>query len=441
MKNCKSPRSAMCCLVVLTSPGWALAQWSGSFGASGPNDVVNTLAVASPAPGTSVRLYAGGNFTSVTTATGTIPAPYIASWDGQSWVQGPGLSGTVSHLAVHPFGGTPTLFAAKNSGGSGGPLGRLTNGQWSELPAGSQFWLHGLASYDLGQGPRLALSSAFVPPYEYIAAWNNGALETMGSGLISVTKAFAMYDDGQGPRFYAGMGANAHPGLSFLSRFDGVEWTMPAGSPNSPINAMTVYDDGTGPALYVGGDFVVLTSGLNVSHIARFKNGAWSALGTGVNSSVKSMAVFDDGAGPALYIGGDFTVAGGQPASRIARWRAGQWSALDAGITGGSVLALAVFDDDGPGPLRPALYAAGAFTSAGGFPALHIARWGEVTPCYANCDGSATEPRLNANDFQCFLNQFAGGDAYANCDGSTATPLLNANDFQCFLNSFANGCP
>jgi hypothetical protein len=64
--------------------------------------------------------------------------------------------------------------------------------------------------------------------------------------------------------------------------------------------------------------------------------------------------------------------------------------------------------------------------------------------CYANCDGSTTPPILNANDFQCYLNSFAGGGngfGYANCDNSSAQPVLNANDFQCFLNSYAAGCP
>lgn len=64
-----------------------------------------------------------------------------------------------------------------------------------------------------------------------------------------------------------------------------------------------------------------------------------------------------------------------------------------------------------------------------------------VCGCYANCDGSSVTPVLNANDFQCFLNKFAGNDPYANCDGSSVTPILNANDFQCFLNMFAMGCP
>jgi hypothetical protein len=60
--------------------------------------------------------------------------------------------------------------------------------------------------------------------------------------------------------------------------------------------------------------------------------------------------------------------------------------------------------------------------------------------CYANCDQSSAAPVLNANDFQCFLNQFAAGEASANCDQSTTAPTLNANDFQCFLNAFAAGC-
>lgn len=63
-----------------------------------------------------------------------------------------------------------------------------------------------------------------------------------------------------------------------------------------------------------------------------------------------------------------------------------------------------------------------------------------VSPCYANCDGSAVSPVLGANDFQCFLNQFAGGDPRANCDGSTINPVLTANDFSCFLDRFNVGC-
>jgi hypothetical protein len=64
-----------------------------------------------------------------------------------------------------------------------------------------------------------------------------------------------------------------------------------------------------------------------------------------------------------------------------------------------------------------------------------------TTSCYANCDGSTNVPLLTANDFQCFLNQFALGASYANCDQSTVAPTLTPNDFQCFLNAYAAGCP
>ncbi len=61
--------------------------------------------------------------------------------------------------------------------------------------------------------------------------------------------------------------------------------------------------------------------------------------------------------------------------------------------------------------------------------------------CYANCDGSTTQPLLTVADFSCFLDRFAAADPYANCDGSTTAPTLNARDFLCYLNAFAAGCP
>jgi 6-phosphogluconolactonase (cycloisomerase 2 family) len=70
--------------------------------------------------------------------------------------------------------------------------------------------------------------------------------------------------------------------------------------------------------------------------------------------------------------------------------------------------------------------------------------------CYANCDGSTSEPILTVDDFICFINEFAAAQAlppeqqvghYANCDGSTALPVLTVDDFICFINEFAKGCP
>src|SRR5262245_50517305 len=98
----------------------------------------------------------------------------------------------------------------------------------------------------------------------------------------------------------------------------------------------------------------------------------------GANGDVLCQAVFDDGSGPALYIGGEFTSAGGVPAAGIARWDGASWSVVGTGVSGTvlagtpvGVLALAVYDDGGGADL----YAGGHFANAGGVAVSNIARW------------------------------------------------------------------
>src|SRR5258706_249548 len=63
----------------------------------------------------------------------------------------------------------------------------------------------------------------------------------------------------------------------------------------------------------------------------------------GTSGVLYSLAVFDDGSGPALYAGGNFTTAGGAPANYIARWSGSSWSQLGSGMNG-YVNALTVFN-------------------------------------------------------------------------------------------------
>jgi hypothetical protein len=95
----------------------------------------------------------------------------------------------------------------------------------------------------------------------------------------------------------------------------------------------------------------------------------------GVNNTVRALEVFDDGSGSTLYAGGAFLTAGGITAKHIARWDGSSWSVLDdetQGIQGGAIVnALKVFDD-GDGP---ALIVGGSFSFAGGAPASRIASW------------------------------------------------------------------
>lgn len=143
------------------------------------------------------------------------------------------------------------------------------------------------------------------------------------------------------------------------------------------VYALVAHDDGLGRALYAGGEFAAAGTAL-AAHVARWRNGAWTALGEGTDGRVGALLSFDeDGPGPQparLFAGGDFERAGSVPARRIARWDGAAWAPLGAGMDA-TVAALAAYDDDGSGPRPRALYAAGAFASAGGVTANGVARW------------------------------------------------------------------
>ena len=149
--------------------------------------------------------------------------------------------------------------------------------------------------------------------------------------------------------------------------------------PNGTVRALAVFDDGSGPALYAGGDFT-MAGGVPARGVARWDGSSWSGLGSGLGPNgleylVTSLGVFDDGSGPALYASGRFSEAGGSPAHHIAAWDGTTWSPLGVQIEFGSVRSFAVFDD-GSGP---ALYAGGAFSWIGGQNIEYAAAWDGTT--------------------------------------------------------------
>lgn len=196
-----------------------------------------------------------------------------------------------------------------------------------------------------------------------------------------------LFDDGTGLALYAAgvFGSAGGVPANKIAKWDGTTWSTLGGGLGQTIFdtawAIAVFDDGTGPALYVGGVFQTV-GGVTVNNIARWDGTAWLPVGGGVTSTgfivprIHVLEVFDDGTGPALYAGGQFESAGGVTVNNIAKWDGSTWSALGSGMTLPNtsipgVHALKVFDD-GSGS---ALYAGGSFPTAGGVPASAIARW------------------------------------------------------------------
>jgi HYR domain-containing protein len=234
---------------------------------------------------------------------------------------------------------------------------------------------HGLVASTSAPAPS-ASRSVQVPPL--VLGLGNSCspswLPTFGGmGTSDAVYAVAEYDAGAGPELYAAGRFLAAGGVPAdrIAKWDGTSWkALGSGLSGGEARALAVYDDGSGPALFVGGEFTT-AGGAPASRIAKWDGTTWSSVGGGVNNTVRAFAVWDDGGGPALYVAGSFGQAGGASASRIARWNGTSWTTLGSGING-TVHALLVHDD-GSGP---ALYAGGIFSRAGGNTEVNsIARW------------------------------------------------------------------
>lgn len=426
-----------------------------------PGYLVDSLAASSSPSGP--VLYASGNFGSIA----GMPVGRIAAWDGHTWSPlGAGVSGVpgsspvvpnITSLVFYSDGTGNQLYAGGwfvNAGDQvANGIARWNGATWSTFApglAGSLLpQINAMLVFDDGSGSALYVSGIFTSiagiNARGIARWNGVSWQPVGDVATSLASpqvyAMVAFDDGNGPALYAGGTFSSIGGVPAvnIAKWNGNTWqALGNGLGVGPVDCLAAYDEGLGLKLFAAGEFAASGS-TPVSLIARWDAGAWSPVGgglTGTNPFVECLQVFDDGTGAALYAGGQFSTAGGQPAHAIVRWNGSTWSGLGQGIDGFAVFSMTPFND-GSGT---ALYVGGEFSAAGGVAAPGLARWTRCPECTANCDRSSQIPVLNANDFQCFLNKFAAGDNYANCDNSTVLPILNANDFQCFLSAFAAGC-
>jgi hypothetical protein len=348
-------------------------------------------------------------------------------------------------LAVFPIEGAPRLVAGGDffivpetpfDGGTGylawfdgkvwKPLGGVypNNHDLHQAPVSS------MLTWDDGAGQALFVGGQFRRMGEQkilsVARWDGQAWSAMDSGLRfenqflwATVLDMEVYDDGSGPSLYVAgkfdrTGDLSLP-LSDIARWDGEHWqdvgggvTRPEFNPFHHIAALAVYDDGSGPALYVGGQFeLVGTENLPIDGLARWNGQQWSAVGEPLQErpdcppgdctpEVWALATFDDGTGPALFVGGRMT-APGVPQGYIARYREGAWEAagtLYGHLSGGGKPDLVIHSlevlDTGEGP---ALYAGGKFETyepkdkkddTGGC----LARWDPASQAWIDLDAN-----------------------------------------------------
>ncbi len=301
-----------------------------------------------------------------------------------------GANGTIRSSTVFDDGSGPALYVAGEFTLIGGVpaqhIARWDGSSWTALGSGLDGTAVALHAFDDGGGPALYASGGFTNaggvPANRVARWRGGAWSALGPGLLDLDpKGLVGFDDGGGAKLYACGSAfvSTHLTVGRVERWNGSNWTIVGGDFLGPsfsgfssgtVASLAVHDDGSGPALFAGGTYYQ-AGGTLANGVARWSGGSWSALGAGIPPGfVGALCSFDDGSGAALYAGGLFTNAGGVAVANLARWRSGAWSDVGGG-TNSYVLSLGVHDD-GSGA---ALYAGGSFASAGGSPAPGIARW------------------------------------------------------------------
>jgi RHS repeat-associated protein len=351
--------------------------------------MVNALAVYDSGAGP--ELVAAGLFNRA--GSSNVGIQGVARWNGSRWAGlGEGLQvnfttvqtqAGVQALTVHDSGFGPELYALGNftstTASELGFIGRWNGVSWRPLGSGVSAANEG-GMLLITWNDRLVAGGVFASAGGFsarnVAMFDGSGWDVFGKGLTGTVHALEIFDDGAGPALYVAGLFTAAGGttLSNIAKWTGTEF-VPLGGADAVVYALEIFDDGTGPALYASGRFSTI-GGVPALGIARWRNGAWESVGGGLTHTggtagyVYSLLAFDDGTGPALYAGGAFRVAGGQPVVNVARWMTIGWSAVGEGLNG-YVYALAQASVGG----QQSLFAAGSFTASGGTTAERVARW------------------------------------------------------------------
>ncbi len=348
-------------------PASSLAHWNGfewgSYGGGTANSV-NAMTLFNG------RLIAGGDFHQSTAAGPS--AHFLTGWDGASFsAYGTGLNGPVMALKAFLYPGvlgSTELIAAGGFSTAGGVsairIARWTQSMvafpppaWAPMGAGFNNWVYALERHNsvTYAGGAFTASSSTV---NYIARWNEttDVWEPLGSGMNGIVLALKSY----GGYLYAGGAFTTAGGVATggLARWDGASWSQVGGFFNGVVYALEVHNG----QLVMAGSFPGINSSPN---LAQWNGSFYTTFGTGgTNGTVRALK----STGSRLYVGGQFTSAGGIGASHVAYWDGG-WHDV-AGGTNDNVYALAYTNGE--------VHAGGAFGFVAGG-ALAAPRWAKFS--------------------------------------------------------------
>ena len=234
---------------------------------------------------------------------GDVAVANVARWDGESWsAMGAGIPEEVQALCVWDG----VLYAGRY---------RWTGSMWEEI-----FPVDGEIAALCVWNDLLVLGGTFhnvgSVAANNVAAWNGSEFFPLGEGTDLGVVALAVY----GHDLIAG--GNFSAPAKRLARWDGTAWSGLGGGVGTSVYCLSV----VGNSLFVGGVFTYAfneESSVLVNYVARWDGALWHALGSGCNEpavyrpAVYGIVPYHD----VLYVGGDYTMAGGRPSWWMGEWR------------------------------------------------------------------------------------------------------------------------
>ncbi|MFH0879553.1 MAG: Ig-like domain-containing protein, partial [Lentisphaerota bacterium] len=230
-----------------------------------------------------------------------------------------------------------------------------------------------------------------VPVAENLAKWNGTNWEVMGAGITDIRNTASSHSYGDVFALAEGPDGSIYAGGTFtmqtsnglarnLARWRNDQWE-PVGEGIDGYRVHALEFDPQGH-LYVGGDFTN-AGGVVANNIAKAawneasQTWEWSSLGQGISNGVYRYINAMTWHQSNLYVGGTFNyAANARPASKVACWDGSRWSGIGSGTSNGvngTVNSLCSAPDG--------LYIGGQYTLAGGRPAGNMVKWGvEVSP-------------------------------------------------------------
>ena len=383
--------------------------WSGL--GSGTDDIVNTIATDS-----NNNVYVGGRFISAGGVTGT---SYIAKWtpsdSGGSWsALGSGVNNIVNTIAIDS---TDNIYIGGNFVNILNIYGNSYISKWTPYESG-WFW-----------GP-------------------------LGSGVNNIVNTITIDSNNN---IYAGgsfTSAGGITGTSYIAKWTpsdlGGSWSALSNGINNVNNIVNTIATDSNNNVYVGGRFISAGGVTGTSYIAKWtpsdSGGSWSALGSGVNNIVNTIAIDST---DNIYIGGNFVNMGGiLGANRISKWTpsdsGGSWSALGFGVKSKGIIYAIDID------LNDNIYIGGSFTGVENISANNIAKWtpSDSGGSWSSIGGNSVNgvnDTIYAIAIDSNNNVYIGGQ-FLNVDGITGinriakwTPSDNTNGAWSALGSSVNG--